>query len=85
MSRPRQTHGPHLQSPEGAAGPYQKLTAMDGGDTLAAIRAATRFRGMEATRERQQTRFEKLGKPGLLANGDMGPAEVQTYCRLDDA
>ena len=30
-------------------------------------------------------RFEKLDKPGLLANGEMGPTEVQAFCKLDDA
>jgi magnesium chelatase family protein len=60
--------------------PYQKLTAIEGGEKSAVIRAR-----IEAARERQRARFEKLGKPGLLANGDMGPAEVQSFCKLDDA
>jgi hypothetical protein len=47
--------------------PYQKLTAIEGGETSAVIRAR-----IEAARERQQARFEKLGNPGLLANGDDG-------------
>ena len=59
--------------------PYQKLTAIEGGVKSAVIRDR-----IEAARERQQARFTKLGKPGLLANGDMGPAEVQAFCKLDD-
>ncbi len=58
--------------------PYQKLTAMEGGETSASIRAR-----IEAARQRQHARFAKLDKPGMIANGDMGPAEVQTYCKLD--
>ena len=60
--------------------PYQKLTAIEGGEKSAVIRAR-----IEAARDRQQARFEKLGKSGLLANGDMGPAEVQAFCKLDEA
>ena len=45
--------------------PYQKLTAVEGGEKSAVIRDR-----IEAARERQLTRFEKLGKSGLLANGD---------------
>jgi magnesium chelatase family protein len=60
--------------------PYQELTAMDGGENSASIRTR-----IEAARERQQARFAKLDKPDLLANGDMGHAEVQTCYNIDDA
>ena len=60
--------------------PFQKLAGLEGGDTSAAIRQR-----VEAARERQNTRFAKLKRIHLLVNGDMGPAEVQTFCQLDDA
>jgi magnesium chelatase family protein len=34
---------------------------------------------------RQAERYAALGKPGVLINADMGPAEVQTYCAMDEA
>ena len=37
---------------------------------------------MEAARDRQRRRFEGTG---LLANADMGPAEVREHCRVDEA
>jgi predicted ATPase with chaperone activity len=51
--------------------PYQKLTAIEGGEKSAVIRAR-----IEAARERQQARFAKLDKPGPLVNGDMGSASA---------
>ncbi len=60
--------------------PYQKLTSLDGGETSATIR-----RRIEGARRRQQERFAPLDKPNLLVNGDMGPAEVQQFCALDEA
>lgn len=30
-------------------------------------------------------RFAPLNKANLLVNGDMGPAEVQTFCKMDEA
>ena len=38
---------------------------------------------VEATRERQRRRFE--GGSEILANADMGPAEVREHCVVDDA
>ena len=60
--------------------PYQKLTALESSERSAAIRAR-----IEAARVRQQERFARQDKPDLLTNGDMGPAEVQAYCKLDEA
>jgi magnesium chelatase family protein len=33
----------------------------------------------------QAVRFAQLNKPNVLVNGDMGPAEVQSFCDLDEA
>ncbi len=60
--------------------PFEKLTGLDGGETSATIRER-----VEQTRARQAARFAKLGKPNVLVNGDMGPAEVQRFCEVDDA
>ena len=60
--------------------PYEKLTQTAGGEASASIRSR-----IQAARVRQHERFSQQEKPGLLANGDMGPAEVQKYCALDDA
>ena len=60
--------------------PFQKLASLDGGEDSAAIRAR-----VEAARAVQQARFAPLEKPGVLVNGDMGPAEVQKFCPLDEA
>ena len=59
--------------------PFDKLSSLDGGESSAAIRAR-----VETARAVQAERFAKLGKAGMLVNGDMGPAEVQTFCRLDE-
>jgi hypothetical protein len=40
---------------------------------------------IEAARQVQAARFAKLNKPNVLVNGDMGPAEVQSFCDLDEA
>jgi magnesium chelatase family protein len=58
--------------------PFQKLSSLDGGETSAVIRAR-----VEAGREIQHTRFQNIGKPDVLINGDMGPAEVQKFCDID--
>ena len=60
--------------------PFQKLTDLTGGETSATIRAR-----VERARQVQEARFASLGKPNLLVNGDMGPAEVQHFCQLDEA
>ena len=38
---------------------------------------------VEAAREIQARCFAPLGKPNVLVNGDMGPAEVQKFCCID--
>jgi magnesium chelatase family protein len=38
---------------------------------------------VEATQGRQRQRFE--GNGDVLANADMGPAEVREFCTVDDA
>ena len=60
--------------------PFQKLAALDKGEASSAIRAR-----VEQARAVQHERFAKLGKPGVLVNGDMGPAEVQAFCQVDEA
>ena len=60
--------------------PFQKLSSLDGGESSAAIRAR-----VESSRTTQHARFQDLGKPLILINGDMGPAEVQKFCIIDPA
>ena len=60
--------------------PFEKLASLDGGESSAAIRAR-----VEAARKVQEARFAPLGKPNMLVNGDMGPAEVQQFCGIDEA
>ncbi len=55
---------------------YEKLSDERPGEPSAAIRAR-----VEAARERQRKRFEGTR---LLANADMGPAEVREYCRVGE-
>lgn len=59
--------------------PFQKLSSLEGGETSAAIRTR-----VEAAREVQRVRFQGWGKPQILTNGDMGPAEVQAFCPIDE-
>ena len=54
---------------------YEKLSDDRLGEPSAAIRAR-----VEAARERQVRRFAGTG---LLANADMGPAEVRDFCQVD--
>ena len=61
--------------------PYQKLTALEGGETLCQHPQRASKRRAHASRNASPARRS----PDLLANGDMGPAEVQTFCKLDDA
>ena len=56
---------------------YEKLTGERQGEPSSRIRER-----VEAARERQRARFEGTS---LLANADMGPAEVRKYCVLDEA
>ena len=59
--------------------PFQKLSDVANGETSAVIRQ----RG-EGARRIQNERFAPLNKPHVLVNGDMGPAEVQMFCHLDE-
>ena len=59
--------------------PFDKLATLDGGESSAVIRAR-----VEAAREAQAARFASMDKEGMLVNADMGPAEVQDFCPLDD-
>ncbi len=59
---------------------FQKLASLDAGESSAAIRAR-----VESARVVQEARFRKWGKVGILVNGDMGPAEVQQFCAIDEA
>lgn len=64
----------HIQVPRVE---YDKLTDERQGEPSATIRAR-----VEAAREIQRARF--TGTP-LAGNSDMGPAEIEQYCRLDSA
>ena len=59
--------------------PFQKLADLSGGETSAAIRAR-----VEAARKIQEDRFGALNKPSVVVNGDMGPAEIQRYCDINE-
>jgi magnesium chelatase family protein len=60
--------------------PFEKLAALEEGEPSAAVRAR-----VEAARDVQRARFREWGRPGVYTNGDMGPAEVQAFCLLDEA
>ncbi len=59
--------------------PYQKLEAAGTGEASTIIRAR-----VAAARQLQAERFAPLNRPHVLVNGDMGPAEVQRFCELDE-
>ncbi len=59
--------------------PFQKLSGLDTGEPSAHIR-----RRVEQARTRQQARFSQQDKHHIVVNGDMGPAEVQRYCQLQE-
>jgi magnesium chelatase family protein len=59
--------------------PYQKLSALGKSEPSATIRQR-----VEQARKRQLARFAPLNKPNIIVNGDMGPAEVQAFCQLDE-
>jgi magnesium chelatase family protein len=40
---------------------------------------------VERARQIQAARFARLNKPHILVNGDMGPAEVQQFCQVDES
>jgi magnesium chelatase family protein len=54
---------------------YDKLIGMENGESTASVRAR-----VNQARHRQQQRFESY--PGLFANADMGPGEIQQFCVL---
>ncbi len=58
---------------------YEKLAGLNGGESSATIRQR-----VTQARQLQAQRFAPLNKPNLVVNGDMGPAEVQRFCSLDD-
>lgn len=58
--------------------PVQKLATLDGGEPSHLIRQR-----VEKARAIQQARFAAINKPNVMVNGDMGPAEVQQFCKLD--
>ena len=59
--------------------PFQKLSGLDAGEPSAHIR-----RRVERARARQQARLSQQDKTQIVVNGDMGPAEVQRYCQLQE-
>ena len=60
--------------------PFQKLSALEAGETSATIRGR-----VEAARQVQRVRFQSWGRAGIYTNGDMGPAEVQAFCPIEEA
>ena len=60
--------------------PFQKLASLDGGEKSEVIRER-----ITAARAIQAERFGNWGKDTVLVNADMGPAEVQQFCVVDDA
>lgn len=59
--------------------PYQKLEVAGTGETSKVIRDR-----VAAARRVQAERFAPLNRPHVLVNGDMGPAEVQRFCELNE-
>ena len=59
---------------------YNDLVTLKRGETSAEIRTR-----VETARKRQLARFASYNRPSLLVNADMGPAEVQQFCPLDQA
>jgi magnesium chelatase family protein len=64
--------------------PFQKPAAPRGRPEASEPSATFRQR-VEAARQVKAVRFAKVNKPNVLVNGDMGPAEVQSFCDLDEA
>lgn len=60
--------------------PFQKLSALGEGEPSALIRQR-----VETARALQAARFADVHKANILVNGDMGPAEVQRFCQLEEA
>jgi magnesium chelatase family protein len=59
--------------------PFQKLAGLEKGESSATIRQR-----VEKARQIQSQRFASSHRSNLLVNGDMGPAEVQRFCPLDE-
>lgn len=59
--------------------PFEKLANLANGESADVVRGR-----IEAARQIQAERFSKWEKRSILINGDMGPAEVQHFCALDD-
>jgi magnesium chelatase family protein len=59
--------------------PFQKLAALESGELSAVVRHR-----VERARQIQHQRFASSGKANMLVNGDMGPAEVQHFCAIDE-
>jgi magnesium chelatase family protein len=59
--------------------PFQKLSGLEASETSATIRQR-----VEAARQIQADRFANWQKRDVIVNGDMGPAEVQEFCPVDD-
>ena len=60
--------------------PFQKWPALGEGEPSALNRQR-----VEMARAIQAARFADVHKANILVNGDMGPAEVQRFCQLDEA
>ncbi len=60
--------------------PFQKLASLDGGEKSETIRGR-----ITAARTIQADRFRDWDKESVLVNADMGPAEVQQFCSVDEA
>jgi magnesium chelatase family protein len=59
--------------------PFHQLADLAGGEASATVRQR-----VEAARKVQEERFAGLNRLNLLVNGDMGPAEIQTFCQVDE-
>jgi magnesium chelatase family protein len=59
--------------------PFEKLAGLEAGEASATIRQR-----VDAARHRQAERFAGWQKAEVLVNGDMGPAEVQHFCRIEE-
>lgn len=57
---------------------FDKLTDSRRGETSAAIQAR-----VETARDRQYTRHR--GLPGVLTNSDLGPGEIDAFCKMESA
>ena len=58
----------------------RRMSVKHGQSSLTLIRQR-----VETARAIQAARFADIHKANILVNGDMGPAEVQRFCQLDEA